>query len=96
MRDAQLKSLTHRDASCYLNSYVVKTISGGTLGYAAFHSGSPNEDGIVCVHNYIGNLGTASVSQGRATTHECGHWFGLYHTFNGGCGMDTCTEGDYV
>lgn len=96
VRDAQMKALSHWDPSRYLNIYVVKTISGGTLGYASFPGGPPNEDGIVCVHNYFGNIGTALVSHGRTTTHESGHWFGLYHTFNGGCGSDICTEGDYV
>ena len=96
VQDAQMKALSHWDASRYLNIYVVKTISGGTAGYASFPGGPPNEDGVVCAHNYFGKTGTASASLGRTTTHESGHWFGLYHTFNGGCGSDTCTDGDYV
>lgn len=94
---AQLMALSHWDPNRYLNLYVVKSINGsGILGYASFPGGPPTEDGFVCVHNYFGNTGTASASFGRTATHECGHWFGLYHTFNNGCGTDTCTDGDYV
>ncbi len=94
---AQMMALSHWDPDRYLNLYVVKSINGGgILGYASFPGGPPSEDGFVCVHNYFGNTGTASASLGRTATHECGHWFGLYHTFNNGCGTDTCTDGDYV
>lgn len=97
VRNQQLMALSHWDPNRYLNLYVVKSINGsGILGYASFPGGPPNEDGFVCVHNYFGNTGTASSSLGRTATHECGHWFGLYHTFNGGCGVDTCLDGDYV
>lgn len=96
VQDAQMKALSHWDPTRYFNIYVVKTIGGSTLGYASFPGGPPNEDGMVCVHNYFGRIGTASASLGRTTTHESGHWFGLYHTFNGGCGVDTCADGDYV
>lgn len=94
---AQMMALSHWDPDRYLNLYVLKSINGGgILGYASFPGGPPSEDGFVCVHNYFGNTGTASASLGRTATHECGHWFGLYHTFNNGCGADTCTDGDYV
>lgn len=95
---AQLKNLSYWDNSRYLNMYVVKTINGssGILGYASYPGGPPDEDGTVIRHDYFGRIGTAAASLGRTTSHEIGHWFGLYHTFNGGCGADTCADGDYV
>jgi len=97
VQNAQMMALSHWDPNRYMNLYVVKSINGsGILGYASFPGGPPAEDGFVCVHNYFGNTGTASASLGRTATHECGHWFGLYHTFNNGCGTDTCNDGDLV
>lgn len=95
---SMLKQLSYWDNTRYLNMYVVKSINGasGILGYSSFPGGPPDEDGIVVRHNYFGRIGTAAASNGRTTTHEIGHWFGLYHTFNGGCGTDTCADGDYV
>lgn len=97
---SMLKQLSYWDNTRYLNMYVVKSINGGSgiLGYASFPAGPPDEDGIVVRHNYFGKIGTATSASanGRTTTHEIGHWFGLYHTFNGGCGVDTCADGDYV
>lgn len=95
---SQLKNLSYWDNTRYLNMYIVKTINGGsgTLGYSSYPGGPPDEDGIVVRHDYFGRIGTAAASLGRTTTHEIGHWLGLYHTFNGGCGIDTCSDGDYV
>lgn len=91
-----LKELSFWDNERYLNIYVVKTIGGNVLGYSSFPGGPADEDGIVVRHNVFGNIGTASSSMGRTMTHEIGHWLGLYHTFNNGCGSDVCTDGDYV
>lgn len=95
---SQLKQLSYWDNTRYLNIYLVKSINGssGVLGYSSFPGGPPDEDGIVVRHNYFGRIGTAASSLGRTSTHEIGHWLGLYHTFNGGCGVDTCSDGDYV
>ena len=95
---SQLKQLSYWDNKRYLNMYVVKNINNGSgiLGYSSFPGGPNDEDGIVIRHDYYGKIGTASASLGRTTTHEIGHWFGLYHTFNNGCGTDTCTGGDLV
>jgi len=93
---AMLKELSFWDNTRYLNIYVVKTINGGTLGYSSFPGGPPDEDGIVVRHNVFGRIGTAASGLGRTGTHELGHWFGLYHTFNNGCGVDTCSDGDYI
>ncbi|MEO5569499.1 MAG: M43 family zinc metalloprotease [Bacteroidia bacterium] len=93
---AQLSALSYWDNTRYLNMYVVKTIAGNVIGYSSYPNGPASDDGVVCIHNYFGRTGTASASLGRTMSHESGHWFGLYHTFNGGCGVDTCADGDYV
>ena len=91
-----LKDLSAWDNKKYLNIYVVKSINGSVAGYASFPGGPDSEDGIVVQNNYFGNIGSASASTGRTTTHEVGHWLGLYHTFQDGCGDDPCTSGDFV
>lgn len=94
-----LKQLSYWDNTRYLNMYVVKSINGnsGIAGYASFPDGPPDEDGIVVRYNYFGRTGSIALgSNGRTTTHEISHWFGLYHTFNNGCGTDICTDGDYI
>lgn len=93
---SMLKELSFWDNTRYLNIYVVKSINGGVLGYSSFPGGPADEDGSVVRHSVFGNIGTASSSLGRTASHELGHWFGLYHTFNNGCGVDICTDGDYV
>lgn len=95
---SMLKQLSFWDNTRYLNIYVVKNINNGsgTAGYASFPGGPADEDGIVVRHDYFGKTGTAAATLGRTTTHEVGHWLGLYHTFNEGCGVDECTDGDYV
>jgi PKD repeat protein len=93
---ALLKELSFWDNERYLNIYVVRIINGNVGGYSSFPSGPADEDGVVVRHSLFGNTGTASSKLGRTTTHELGHWFGLYHTFNNGCGIDLCTDGDFV
>lgn len=92
----QLGNLSFWDNTRYLNVYIVKSINNGSAGYSSFPGGPDNDDGIVVMHNYFGKTGTASSGMGRTMSHEIGHWLGLYHTFQDGCGTDPCTEGDYV
>ncbi|MFK8036654.1 MAG: M43 family zinc metalloprotease [Crocinitomicaceae bacterium] len=88
--------------SNYFNIWVVNSIaSSGTgtiLGYAQFpYNGNANNYGVIIRHDRVGSIGTA-VSADRTLTHEVGHCFGLFHTFQGGCGTnssDCSNQGDY-
>lgn len=92
-----VKAVSYWPSDKYLNVWVVKTIKNSvddpgviTLGYAQFpwdRSAKPTTDGIVLRADYVGSIGSASGNNnaGRTATHEIGHWFGLFHTFQGGC-----------
>lgn len=66
----------------YLNLWVVD-LFGGLLGYAQFPwTDSPSTDGVVINRAVFGrNPADSSFSLNKTTTHEIGHWLGLYHTF---------------
>ncbi|MDQ3191610.1 MAG: M43 family zinc metalloprotease [Bacteroidota bacterium] len=68
----------------YLNIWVVNTITIGAAGYTyrpGSVSSSPNMDGIMVLHNYVGSIGTGSLQRSRTLTHEIGHWINLPHTW---------------
>ncbi len=67
----------------YLNIYVVKKIIGLDGAYA-FLPGTPvpaSADVVVCMHNYVGNIGTTGGVDYRVLTHEVGHFFNLQHVW---------------
>ena len=88
----------------YLNIWIVSSIEtsgeGTTLGYAYLpYSSNINNfstlDGIVMRSDYVGTIGTGSVSgAGRTLTHEVGHYLGLLHTFQDGCNGAGANAGD--
>lgn len=90
----------------YFNIWLVQTINsagspGTILGYAQFPgTGSWAEYGLVMLHSQWGRIGgvpgTTANSNGRTATHEVGHCFNLYHTFQGGCGNSCDSSGDFV
>jgi PKD repeat protein len=92
--DNVIKPATTWDASKYLNVWVLH-LEDGTLGYATFPGGPSNQDGVVIGYKFYGNSGTVSppYDKGRTTTHEIGHWLGLFHiSGDEECGNDECND----
>ncbi|MBS3915812.1 MAG: zinc-dependent metalloprotease [Bacteroidetes bacterium] len=94
----------------YINIYIVdqiKTAIPGAriLGFATHPIYSPGAPGIILDRKSCGDYVTKggsydlfTSSRGRVLVHEMGHYFGLLHTFSGGCpsNSDTCsTTGDF-
>jgi hypothetical protein len=76
------------DTNKYLNMYT--NTAGGYLGYAYIPNGGgvvgSNLDGVVINWQAFGrNSPMSPYHLGRTTTHEVGHYLGLFHTFQGGC-----------
>jgi hypothetical protein len=56
-----------------------------------------NTCGLWIYHASFGTIGTALLSnhkRGRITTHELGHWLGVYHTFENFLSPSTCNGGN--
>lgn len=86
----------------YLNIVVAKEI-GGAAGYTQYpNNGWGNavfSNSIWILHNYVGSIGTASVTASRALTHEVGHWLNLSHTWgdnNNPGNASSCSQDDHV
>jgi hypothetical protein len=95
-------STTAWNTARYLNIYTNQ--AGGNLGYVPDlpQGGSvlgTTADRVVILYSAFGRPGSigAPYNLGRSATHEVGHYLGLFHTFDGGCGTSSCyTTGDRI
>ena len=87
--ERDMKKALHQGDASDLNIY--SSTAGVYLGWAYFPSTyktKPWIDGLVI--DWESMVGTSTryagaYDLGKTATHESGHWFGLYHTFQGGC-----------
>lgn len=85
----------------YLNIFICGDI-GGAAGYTFTPSnwaGNGMDNGIWVLHDYVGSIGTSSVSTSRTLTHECGHWLNLQHVWgpnNNPGNAASCSDDDSV
>ncbi|GAB1315232.1 Extracellular metalloprotease [Madurella fahalii] len=76
-----------------LNIYFLADM-GFNLGYCYFpQSVTPGSteyirDGCTVLYSTVPGGSSTNFDLGHTATHEVGHWFGLYHTFQGGCNGD--------
>ncbi len=83
-----------RTPTSYMNLY--SNSAGGALGYVPFLGTNStgvgtSSDRVVIAWDAVGDPCPVGgiYCTGRTATHEVGHYLGLHHTFNGGCGTIT-------
>jgi PKD repeat protein len=86
--NSDMKALSYWPRNSYMNIWVCSSIGGNTAGFTNLpgdvaSNWAASEDGIVLRSDYVGSIGTSSVSHSRTLTHETGHWLNLYHTWGG-------------
>ena len=105
-RDRRMKRALHVGGARSLNLYV----NGGgprggqpVLGWSRFpwqYAGAPQLDGVSVNVDALAGGRATGYNLGDTVIHETGHWLGLFHTFQGGCGpqgdlvADTAAEGE--
>lgn len=91
IQDQYMKQEYSVDPANNLNIYTCspKADLAGLLGYAYFPNAAPEDDiihGVVLLDESLPGGSASPYNLGDTGSHEVGHYLGLDHTFNGGCG----------
>ncbi|KAL9023813.1 MAG: hypothetical protein Q9196_006955, partial [Gyalolechia fulgens] len=87
--DSQMKPALRKGTYADLNVYFLSDLGGGLLGVCNFPTNvSPgssafNQDGCEVLADSIPGGSAVPFNLGGTAAHEVGHWFGLFHVFQG-------------
>ncbi|PIA98845.1 Extracellular metalloprotease [Cercospora beticola] len=96
--ERQMKQTLRQGSYSDLNLYFLSDLGGGLLGFCYFPLASPTSsdkilDGCINLAGSLPGGDATNYDEGYTAVHETGHWFGLYHVFQG----SACTgSGDQV
>lgn len=87
--EREAKAALRQGGADALNIYTTNGADDALLGWATFPSsyrGQPSRDGVVVHFGSVPGGYIERFDLGFTATHEAGHWLGLFHTFQNGCG----------
>jgi hypothetical protein len=84
-QSARYRARTRKGGANALNIWLVDFQYLGVATFPWDYAKKRRVDGIRVHFGSLPGGRIANFNRGQTATHEAGHWFGLYHTFQGGC-----------